>query len=96
MVFQFADVFYVLPCSKEDVVLAATAPWPNGRVEAEFMATITSFLTGRIPNLPERFVSIPGVCNQQEPCALGGPRDWMVVPEGTTSIAILGELLPQD
>ena len=38
----------------------------------------------------------PGVDNTEITSLLRGPPDWAVVPEGTTSIPILAQLLPQD
>ena len=45
------------------------------------------------PNYP---VPTPGVDNKEIPSFNGGPSDWKVVPEGTTSIQIIGQFLPQD
>ena len=41
-------------------------------------------------------VPTPEVDNTEIPSFNGGPPDWKVVPEGTTSIPIIGKLLPQD
>ena len=49
-----------------------------------------------VPNHPSFLRQTPGVDNNKVPSSLGGPLDWVVVPEGTTSIMILGQLLPQD
>ena len=38
----------------------------------------------------------PGVDNTEIPSLLGGPLDWRVVPEGTTSKPSIGQLLLQD
>ena len=92
---QFADVIHVLPSSPNDA-MHAVSPWTHGRVEAEFVSTMTGFRTIKIPNRPERLVAFPGVMNQERPSLLGGPPDWVVVLEGINAISILGELLPQD
>ena len=68
----------------------------KGVPEARFLAWLTGFCTIRIQNQPSFLKPTPGVCNKQEPSSLGGPPDWVVVPEGTTSIPILGQLLSQD
>ncbi len=49
-----------------------------------------------VPIKPKKLKLNPGVMNQESPNELGGPPDWVVVPEGTTAISILGELLPQE
>ena len=52
--------------------------------------------SSRSPTIPTYPVPTPGVDNMEVPSLNGGPPDWRVVPEGTTSIPIIGELLPQD
>ena len=50
----------------------------------------------KVTNHPHTHVPTPGVDNTEIPSFNGGPSDWMVVPEGTTLIPIIGQLLPQD
>ena len=49
-----------------------------------------------MPNYPSISTPTPGVDNTEILNPNGGPPDWKVVPEGTTSIPIIGQLLPQD
>ena len=49
-----------------------------------------------VTNYPNNPVPTPGVDNTEIPSLNGGPPDWKVVPEGTTSIPIIAQLLPQD
>ena len=60
------------------------------------LAKVNGFRYVKIPNFPTVLMPTPGVDNTEIPSLLGGPPDWAVVPEGTTSIPILAQLLPQD
>ena len=62
-----SDVFRVLP--SED--------------SHKFLAKINGFRTIRIPNLPSFLRPTPGVENTEIPSSLGGPPDWVAVPERT-------------
>ena len=62
----------------------------------KFLAKINGFRTIRMPNFPTSLMPTRGVDNTKLPSLLGGPPDWVAVPEGTTSIPILSQLLPQD
>jgi hypothetical protein len=50
----------------------------------------------KVPHWPTTSKPTPGVNNTETLNPNGGPPDWKVVPEGTTSILIIGKLLPQD
>jgi hypothetical protein len=58
--------------------------------------TITRTHLVKTPNYPIYPGPTPGGDNKRVPSFNGGPPDWKVVPEGTTSIPIIGQLLPQD
>jgi hypothetical protein len=62
----------------------------------KFLAKINGFRNVKIPNFPTSLMPKLGVDNTEIPSLLGGPPDWKLVPEGTTSIPIIGQLLPQD
>jgi hypothetical protein len=61
-----------------------------------FRNTILGHRFVKVPNWPTNLTPTPGVNNKETINPDGGPPDWRVVPEGTTSIPIIGKLLPQD
>ena len=63
---------------------------------SRFIANLNGFRYVKIPNFPSFLMQTPGVNNSELPSSFGGPPDWAVVQEGTSSIPILGDLLPQD
>jgi hypothetical protein len=68
---------------------------PSGESH-KFLAKVNGYRYVKIPNFPTILMPTPGVDNTEVPSLLGGPPDWAVVPEGTTSIPTIGQLLPQD
>ena len=62
----------------------------------KFRAKVNGTRLVKVTNYPNVPVPTPGVDNTEVPSLNGGPPDWKVVQEGTTSIPIIGRLLPQD
>ena len=92
----FANVFRIFPTVKQSISPSSGTSWLTGPGEAEFMATITGFSTVKIPSQPSFLKTTPEISNKAPSEDLRTGCQWMVVQEGTTSIPILGKLLPQN
>ena len=62
----------------------------------KFRNKVNGYRYVKVPNWPTTLTPTPGVDNTETINPNGGPPDWKMVPEGTTSIPIIGKLLPQD